>query len=360
MAAKILFFGPYSPPITGQSIAFKEVVDSFPVEERVLVDTTKFYRFRILNTCSIFLCLLYAFAFNSIDTVYFTCSRSIRGFVKDFLLLILCKLGAYKVVNHLHGADFVQFYNQAEGLKKIIHWSYQSIDTHIVLLEEMKEQFAMFPGVKLEVVSNFYPKELDELVIDKAKPIVLSFFSNLMRTKGIFYFLDALEVLLEKYNAVEVKIAGEVMTDEEASLRHTKKEFDARLKQLQDKFLNRISVFGVIGGKDKEQFLLNTSIFVLPTFYKSEAVPLSILEAMRVGSAIVTTKHNYIPNFVTEDSGVLVEKKSVKSLIEGIEILLNDEEKLGTAQKYNIQYAKNNFSSQKYIASIKKIINFTK
>ena len=64
-----------------------------------------------------------------------------------------------KVINHLHGADFLEFYSNSGILKNIIFWSYSQIDVSIVLLPSMINQYSSFKKMKIEVISNCYSSE---------------------------------------------------------------------------------------------------------------------------------------------------------------------------------------------------------
>ena len=106
----------------------------------------------------------------------------------------------------------------------------------------------------------------------------------------------------------------------------------------------------------KIKLLQKSDIFVLPTYYKSEAFPISIIEAMASENAIVTTKYKYLPEVVSTKNGILVEPKSTDSLKKGIKILLEDKNKLRKIQKNNRIEALNKYSFEKYIKNLNKVV----
>jgi len=55
---------------------------------------------------------------------------------------------------------------------------------------------------------------------------------------------------------------------------------------------------------------LRNYIFCLPTYYPNEGQPISILEAMANGCAIVTTDHGGIKDVVTKENGIFVGKSN--------------------------------------------------
>ena len=56
--------------------------------------------------------------FNQFDSIYFLGSRSKLGFLRQLPFLTIAILKRIKLINHLHGADFKQFFKKAGFLKK--------------------------------------------------------------------------------------------------------------------------------------------------------------------------------------------------------------------------------------------------
>lgn len=354
--SKVLFFGPYPLPITGQSIAFKEVFSSFE-GDKILFNSTKFKDNKILNTLYCLCLLPVVFISRRFDKVYFTCTRSYLGFLKDFQLLLLCKLFNKKVVNHLHGADFNNFYINSGKLKPLIKWSYSKVNSSIVLLPSMKSQFVSFPKMNIEIVRNTYPSEFEDVLVDlNAKNSQILYLSNLMESKGILIFMESIREILKNHPVVVVKIAGAPMGDCLASSQEIKLKFEKQYNNLKKSFPDRLFYLGVIIGIEKQKILAESSIFVLPTFYQTEASPITIIEAMRFGNAIITTNHNYLSDIVNDENGFLVKTNSIMDLTEKINLLLLNKTKLENIQKNNVLLAKEKYSPKKFNSEITRII----
>jgi glycosyltransferase involved in cell wall biosynthesis len=356
MQFKVFCVGPLVPPIHGQSLAFTRFVESLDTKERVVVNTNledKSKLGKIFSTITTLFAIFIKALFTKYDVVYFTCSRSFLGSIKDIVLINLVSLRRVKIVNHLHGSDFYDFlHNSPIWYKKILFSTYKKVDTSIVLLESMKMQFKDFENMKIEVVPNFYDKELDTKMANKEENnINLVYLSNIMSSKGIFELLDTFDKLSKKYDNLHLNIAGGFIADEYMSIEEVKKKFLSKIEKN-----NRINYLGKTFGNEKVILLQKSDIFVLPTYYKSEAFPISIIEAMACKNAIVTTDYKYLPEVVSEDNGLLVEPKSIESLIIGIEILVNDIDKLKKIQSYNKVEAKNKYSLEKYIDNLKRIV----
>ncbi|MAC83424.1 MAG: hypothetical protein CL624_04750 [Arcobacter sp.] len=353
---KIFLVGPIFPPIHGQSLAFTRFVQSIENENKIVINTNNNYKSKFGKVFSTFKTLLLIFIksiFTKYDVVYFTCSRSFLGSIKDILLINLISLKNIKIINHLHGSDFKEFINESpKWYQKILYHSYKKVDVSIVLLESMKDQFQDFPNMKLKVVSNFYDKELDEKLIEKdQEKINLLYLSNIMSSKGIFELINAFNILSQKYENIYLNIAGGYMSDNYMSIDEVKEKFESQISQN-----GRIKYIGKIFGDEKTKLLQDSDIFILPTYYKSEAFPISIIEAMACGNVIVTTNYKYLPEVVNSSNGMLVEPKLVDSLKEGIEGLLEDKLGLKEIQNHNKKEARNKYSLKKHIKSLKKIV----
>ncbi len=353
---KILFVGPLLPPIHGQSLAFTRFYESVEDKNKIVINTnfedkTKIYK--ILLTFKTIFLIVFKCIFFKYNVIYFTCSRSFFGSIKDIVLINLGSLKSIKLINHLHGSDFYDFFHSVpEFYKNILCLSYAKVSTSIVLLDSMKNQFRDFTDMKLVVVPNFYDDELNkELEKKDANVINLLYLSNIMKSKGIFELIDAFEKLSLRNESLFLNIAGDFIADEYMSIEKVKEEFYGKLAKNK-----KINYIGKVFGQNKIKLLQKSDIFVLPTYYKSEAFPISIIEAMRCGNVIVTTNYKYLPEIVKSKNGILVKSKSVDSLVDGIEILLNNSQRLRKIQEHNKQEAKEEYSLRQYIENLNKII----
>lgn len=341
------------PPIfTGQSIAFSYALSS--IERESLVINTQRFSNKLLSFIYIQLRVFQVFILNSIDTIYITTSRSYFGFFREALLLLFAKLFKIRVINHLHGSDFKSFFNSNKLLKILLTPLYNHISTSIVLLDKMKEQYEQFPNMNLEVVSNCYDPIYENEVIDFNAKSGILYLSNIMFSKGIIDFLDSLNIVLTNCNS-DVFIAGKILGDYLKTEKDIEDMFFKRLKKLNKLFNNRVKYLGVVEGFEKMKLLKKTSIFCLPTFYKTEAFPLSIIEAMVLGNAIITTDHNYLPSIISDENGAVVPISNIEKLSQSM-ISLLDNPSLLSIQKSNVDFARKNYSYSNFKGNIKRIL----
>jgi glycosyltransferase involved in cell wall biosynthesis len=237
----------------------------------------------------------------------------------------------------------------------ILKYVYNGVDTSIVLLPAMREQFRNFPKMKIKVVANCYSSELDDLPLEKHKEdkaVKLLYLSNIMESKGIILLLEACDTLFSLYPDLSLKIAGTFIADEVATQNDIKQKFENHYNTLKQKYPNQIDYVGVVSGRDKNELLWESDIFILPTYYPTEAFPLSIIESMRAGNYIISTFHNLIPKIVTPDNGTLVEPRSTEAIVAAVKNCCSEKSGLEKIQNDNIEFAVANYNERKYVEQV--------
>lgn len=355
----VLMMGPLIPPFNGQSIAFSTLVSG--VKERCKVKVLDISNCEsVFKNIFLFFLIIFNVLFVKYDKIYFTCSRTFFGSIRDVLLMSLAKFRGIFIVNHLHGSDFKSFYRDLPLLyQKLYYWCYSSIDATIVLVDGMQSEFLDFPNMKIFVVSNCYNKDLDKLPVHKERvceEIRLLYLSNIMRSKGIMYLLYACDILFARYPKLRLNIAGSFLDDTDSTMNEITLDFMSIFESISIKYPNRIEYLGVCNGNPKLELLWNSDVFILPTFYKTEAFPISILEAMRAGNFILSTKHKFIPQIVDSNIGILFLPKSVEEIVSAIESVINDENAMMKCQNYNIKYSIEKYNEVKYIDSVCQVM----
>lgn len=353
---KVLLVGPLLFPIHGQSLAFTRFVDSFDTNNKTVINTNAEglpLFLKVLTNFKNLAQILWFISFYRFDVVYFTCSRSILGSFKDVFLIYLASKKNIRIINHLHGSDFYEFLHDVpKWYRKILFSAYSKVGVSIVLLERMKEQFKDFDNMKIEVIPNFYDKEMDADFIEMKSDVKkIVYLSNVMASKGIFELISAFKDLSESYNSIKLTIAGDFISDQNMNYEEVKSKFFSEVHSSEN-----INYVGKVYGEEKVKLLQTSDIFILPSYYVSEAFPISILEAMACKNAIITTNHKYLPDVVTEENGLLAEPKSAASLSKCIQDLLDNVELLETMKKNNRLHAREKYSLEKYLFRLKALI----
>jgi glycosyltransferase involved in cell wall biosynthesis len=211
-----------------------------------------------------------------------------RGsFMRKSLLVLIGKIFGKKIILHIHGGGFHNFYNRSKLLKPIIRWALESSDAVICLSEMWKKYYSStFKLKRLVIINNVIETpDASRLTNDKNGSLNLLFLGHVTEKKGVF---DLLEVLASGRNEFKHKVKvtiggiGEVERLE---------------KTISDNHFNGdVSFAGWVNGSRKAELLNSCDVYVLPSYF--EALPMSILEAMSYGKPVISTYVGGIPEIV--------------------------------------------------------------
>ena len=355
ISKKVLFVGPMPAPITGQSIAFSNYVNNTR-HIKYVVNTNyemKSVYVKVINTLiSLAKAILTLYVYK-IDVVYITTSRSLLGSIKDICIIALSRLRNVKIITHLHGADFKSFRAECPSVyRNILDWAYNKIDISIILSDGMREQYSDYDNMNIRVISNCYDPILEKCKYPKDyhRKLRIVYLSNIMSTKGIIELVCAVKQAIAKGISVHLKIAGNYMSDELM----TKHEL---IKALNNYWCEYIDYIGVVCDFEKVKLLEWADILSLPTYYKSEAQPLCLIEGMAAGCVIISTKHNYISDLVDDSNGILIKPGSINELLDAIIFISKNNSWVKRTQEHNIRFARENYSLYRYVYGIDAIID---
>jgi len=204
------------------------------------------------------------------------------------------------------------------------------------ITKSSKAKLIVSSGVDLSIYDHTKCEPKDE-------KIRFTFVGRLLYEKGIKEFLDAALILDKKYDNLEFMIIGDI--DYANPKIMNKDELNNYLTQA--KSINYV-------GKtmDIKPYLCQTSVFVLPSYYR-EGVPRSILEAMAYKKPIITcntigckttTKYGY--------NGFLVEPKHSEQLVHYMEYFIEHPNKI-------IEMGENSFNRVLSVFEANKVVKKT-
>lgn len=344
-----IFVGPSDAFISGQSVAFKMLVN-YELQHNVTGKKTIalhnsaggsaiakfFYLFLFLAKLLRVACLERPSVF------YLSISRSYAGFLKDFPVFICALITRSKLCVHLHGSDFRDFYNGTSGLgRMLVNFCYRKVSVAFVLSEGMKVEFENFPDISIVTVFNCAS---DLSMLKEATPlegqINILYMSNIIRSKGILELVEAVKTLHSDGLNVSLKVAGEFVGDEFMTAAEIRKKFYELLSNAEF-----ITYEGVARGQAKDMLFEWSNIVALPTYYRTEAQPIVLIEAMSCGRFIISSAFKYIPEFVTDKvNGILVESVSSENLRHAMKNIIADDVHYKQVCENNRSYFKNNFT----------------
>ena len=253
--------------------------------------------------------------------IYIPISQTTVGYLRDSIFILISKIFQKKVLCHLRGGNFRNWYLSSSSLTRwFVRRVHSLVDGQIVLGECLRRLFQeILPDEKIFVVPNG-KNFLDPIYNSNRKKnfykekFRILFLSNLRKEKGLFDVLTAIPEIAGFSRHAEFEFVGEWRDKE------TKIEFDRFIKAHD---MLPVKLFGPIYGRSKIDLLSSADIFVFPTYYPAEGHPWVIVEAMAAGLPIITTNQGAITESVKDGiNGFIVEKKNPQQIAEKIKFLI--------------------------------------
>lgn len=251
------------------------------------------------------------------------------SFYRKSFFIKAAKRAGKKIVIHQHGGDFQGFYEHlSAGRKERVCRVLSMGDLFLVLTPFWKEFFSnMVDRNKIIVFPNGISKmEVTNKEYGQQK---LLFLGRICKDKGIGELFSVMPELKQKFPKCQLYLGG-IWEDVE-------------LRQRAEKLKDCVTYLGWVSGEEKQRYLRECDIFVLPSYFEGQ--PVSILEAMGYACGIVASRVGGIPHMIADgETGVLVKPKDAESLKMGLEKILSHKElceKLGEAAR---QKAEKEFS----------------
>ena len=352
---KILIIGPFPPPITGNTLANKVIYNEL-LKRGLDVDSLNLSYGTFLekrNTKKILLSLkryLRCYKILRYQYIYLTPGQSFAGLMKYAPFILLSKALGKKVIVHIHGDYVWQEYESLKGLKRVLYkYVFSLSDKGIVLSETLKRNLSPFIDKnRIFVLPNFVEDYLFDIEIEDKdfSYLRIIYLSNLMKDKGILDLLKALLLLKEKGIPFEAKLAGNIREEEKIII-----------NDYLNKLIPEVKYMGVVLGHKKKELLKWGNVFVLPTYYRIEGQPISILEAMATGNIILTTNHAGIPDiFKNGINGFYIEKKNPKDIAAKLEQISENLIKYRTISLTNMKEAKRKYRISVFINNFIRIL----
>lgn len=351
---KVCVIGQFPPPVHGLSKAldtmWRGLEENFDLEKIDIKDNKKilFHLIKLFKSRA--------------DVFYFTISQSKGGNRRDLWLLWLIAKKKKKCVVHLHGGYYRTLVDGelSEKQRKKNFAAMEKVDGAIVLSDSLKGIFAgMVPEEKIFTVSNcvddefvLSPGEWEKKREDFSKKNVLHilYLSNFNPEKGYKEALALAKVAKESGEGrFHFDFAGKFFDEKERAY------FDSFVRE--NALEGVLTYHGAVAGEEKKRLLKEGDIFLLLTRYPKEGQPVSVIEAMANGMAVVSCDHAAIPDMVKDgENGILCrrgEEKDAVALYERIKDLSCD---LPAVGERNYAAARERYSEKAYLAALREIL----
>jgi len=263
------------------------------------------------------------------------------SFMRKLPFIYMAAMFNIPIINHIHGADFDQFYvNAIYKKKKLIENVYGKCDKLIALSDEWRMRLSkIVSSDKIEVIENY--SVVNNQIIESRKNRNVNdtvlFLGEIGKRKGCYDIPDVVEIVSRSIPNVRFVIAG---SGSEIDVKSIKDSLQ------QKKIFKNVEFPGWIRNEVKEKYLQEADVFFLPSY--NEGMPMSILDAMGCSLPIVSTNVGGIPKIVKNNiNGFCCEAGDVKAFSDAIILLLSDSDlnkKMSAGsleivmQKYSFEY----------------------
>lgn len=283
---------------------------------------------------------------NDIDIVHIHLSE--RGsFFRKLIVVLICKVFGKKVIIHLHGADFKEFYNNNRYLQNIIRKMFLIADSVIVLGTSWNDFVkGIDQSINTIIIRNSVEIREEKVNYDGININIL-FLAVIIKRKGIFDFVKVASNLindneLKKYN-LKFIVAGSGKDENEVK------------KYIKDRNLQSyFRLEGWVSGEKKIEIIKKCQLFVLPSY--NEGLPLSILEAMSYGLPVISTTVGSIDEVVIDNlNGYTVKPGDINKIQEKIKMCIKDSELWKTLSTNSKKIIQNEYGISVYLKKIEEL-----
>lgn len=258
-------------------------------------------------------------------------SASYNSFNRSVLFISLAKIFKRKVVIHIHGGGFKEYY---EKNSSFVHKNLLKCDAIISLTQYWKEFFNGLGLKNVVIVPNIIDRPVTQKKKNNDGKVHILYLGLITKAKGIYDLLDIIrEHKTELENKITLRVGGNG-------------EIDILQSIIKEHGLSNIVKFeGWVSG-DKKVLMLNyADIFILPSY--TEGLPISILEAMSYKIPVISTPVGGIPEIITDgENGFLFTPGDKDALYNAIKTLVANKdlrEDMGkkTYQKVHLHFPEN-------------------
>lgn len=283
---------------------------------------------------------------NNNDIIHMHMSE--RGsFIRKYIIFKLSKRRNKKVIVHMHGAEFKEYYSGSnKNIKSKIRELLTGCDYVLTLGDNWNNYVKSIDlNIKCRIFRNSVPVN-DYKVSLKDEYFNILFLAIIDKRKGIYDLVECVNILIKQYSGnkkIKFIIAGSGKDER-------------NIKELVHKYkIEEYFEFkGWISNKEKHKVLKNSHLFVLPSY--NEGLPLSILEAMSYGLPIISTNVGSIDEAVIDDiNGFLLEPGDVRNLVNSIMRIINNDEIWKKFSLKSKSICTLNFDDNKYFEDVEKL-----
>lgn len=262
--------------------------------------------------------------------------KAIKNTYSDYI--ITTRIFHNNLVSHYAHKDIIKiatehnFHNENKKYISNLINSIKNFDYFVVVSNNLKEFYEKKVG---KAKCLYIPNVIDEMPKNKSKLHSKNIITigRLSPEKGQKDLIDVFKIVNEQIPKSKLYMVGD------GPLNYELKDYTKKLK-----LENQIKFTGFLGKNDKEKYILDSSIFVLPSY--TESFGLVLIEAMSYGlPCIAFDSSDGAKELLKNDVGILVKNRNkdemAKKIIEELENI-NDSKHSEKGYNYCQRYLINN------------------
>ncbi|HJC74846.1 MAG TPA: glycosyltransferase family 4 protein [Candidatus Mediterraneibacter faecavium] len=286
--------------------------------------------------------------FNRPDLVHIHSSFG-PSFYRKIPFIYMASWAKIPIINHIHGADFDEFYANASGKKKeLVRKVYGKCNKLIALSEEWKERLSQIvPTDRIVIIENYSILHEDALCDRLNRPCnnQVLFLGELGRRKGCYDIPNVVKYVAEKLPNIRFILCGSGSEADENAIK--KLVYKNRVD-------NNVVFKGWVRDGEKDKVLREADVFFLPSY--NEGMPMAILDAMGYGLPVVSTNTGGISKIVYDKkNGICCNPGDVETMAAGIIELLTDNQKRNDASKASMNIVRNGYSLESHLEKLQEL-----
>ncbi len=278
------------------------------------------------------------------DLVHINTSLGKKNLWRDPWFALIAKLFKRKTLVFFHGwkPDCINASNK--WLLSIL----LKVDGIVVLAREFEDRLRQwnYQGrtfVEATVVSKQLESMLSQAKTRKlADRVRILFLSRIEIPKGVYESVQAFKLFRQAAG-----IQSSLVIAGDGSELNKLKEY------IEQEDIQDVSFCGFVSGEAKSNVLKDADIYLLPSY--SEGMPISVLEAMLAGMAVVTRSTGGLVDFFTNNMGRITDSKDPQVLADLLISIISNPSTLSEISDFNRRYAKDNFTVDPFIRRLEAI-----
>lgn len=356
----ILLIGPTPPPFHGVAVALQTLLKSslskkFQVAHLDLADRRGIQHVNkpdlhdIVLFCRQWLRLVATLLQKRPTVTYLVISQSTIGVLRDSLLIWPAYFTGSRVVIHLHGGNFQNWYlGRSWMMKRYVRALLSRVTRAIVLGDSLRGQFdGLIPQARIDAVPNgidWHPSKTARTFPRTGSRFRILHLSTLSHLKGALVLLSAIPDVLARRRDVEFVLAGPWSHAEDRA-------WADQFIKLQD-IQTHILFTGQVDGEAKHALFESADMFVFPGV-QQEGQPLVVIEAMAAELPVIFTDRGCLRDTVIHgETGLEVTANDPHQLADRILWLLDHSEHMVTMGKAARRRYETCYTKEQHIAKM--------